>query len=208
MRIPMSMALLLLASPLCHAQQPEALPRDITELSPGLYLLTHRARLEGSVDAQLDAINRANDFARSQGGVAVPITGRFVQASLTLKVFQYQFRVMSREEAIAAKPVMADAVITVNNTGTCAPNAAVTALLPDLHGIEALAALDPLGRMPTLDVTTPSGAPQDASAAPNAFCLPGTLCTPSQQCLPGWECSPGMPPSPESTPITPPAPTG
>ena len=174
-------------------ESPSALPADILELSPDLYLLTHRARLQGAVDSQLAAIQRANEFAAQRGGVVVPIVGRFVQDGLTIKVYQYQFRVMSREQAAALRPVMADAVITVNDTGQCAPNPAVTALLPDLHGIGALNGLDLLARLPPPQSEDTS--PRKPKDEPGPICLPGNLCEPAQQCLPGWECKPGMPPS-------------
>jgi hypothetical protein len=206
MRMKWALVLMVLAVPMTQAQQsgdlrgepPGDLPRDITELSPDLYLLTHRARMEGEVDAQLGAINRANEFARSRGGVAVPLTGQLVQDSLTLKVYQYQFRVMSREQALAARPVLAAAVITVNNTGTCAPNAAVTALLPDLHGTRQLDGLDLLARLP--EPPSESTPATNRGETPGAICMPGTLCKPSQLCLPGWQCSPGTLPTPEPPP--------
>lgn len=203
MRTILALALLLTGSALVRAQEvPQTLPPDIVELSPDLYLLTNRARLEGAVDAQLDAFRRANEFAAQRGGVVVPIVGRMAQVGLTLKVFQYQFRVMSREQALALRPVLADAVITVNNSGQCAPNPAVQALLPDLHGIDALNHLDLLARLPR----PPADETGSPDQAPGTTCLPGQVCQPAQQCLPGWKCTPGMPPSQEPPPAsTPPA---
>lgn len=201
----MRIALVLLLCSLSVARAEESqrtLPADIIELSPDLYLLTHRGRLEGTLDVQHTAIQRANEFAAQLGGVAAPVVGRFVQVGLTLKVYQYQFRVMSREQAVALRPVMADAVITVNNTGQCSPNAAVTSLLPDLHGIRELHGLDLLARLPE------PPAEDDSPRMENkpAFCMPGQICEPAQQCLPGWQCSPGTTPSPE--PPAPAAPAG
>ena len=208
MRTPLVLVLLLLA-PLAWAAdspQSEAKYDDIVELSPDLYLLFYTARVETYVRLRMDAIERANAFAASKGGVAVPITGRFDNLSLTLKLYEYQFRVMSREAALAARPVLADAVITVNNTGQCAPNAAIASVLPDLHGIAALNRLDVLGRLPKVAELSMSSSPAPSpDAGPGTFCMPGQICQPAQQCLPGWECSPGMPPSMEPPkPVTPP----
>jgi hypothetical protein len=139
--------ILMLSGPLAQAAEPKKYD-DIVELAPDLYLLMYTARVETYVGLRVDAIERANAFAASRGGVAVPVAGHSETLSITLKLYEYQFRVMSREAAIAARPVLADAVITVNNTGQCAPNAAVATLLPDLHGIASLNGLDLLGRLP------------------------------------------------------------
>jgi hypothetical protein len=147
MRLPMVVALLALGSAQVRA--------DIIELSPNLYLLMRNTH--GSmVKAKLDTISEANEFAKSKGGVAVPVMWRVSSEGIMYRVAEYQFRVLSRDEALAARPSMADAVIAVENTGHCAPSPAVTALLPDLHGIESINGLDVLGRLPP-----PEAAPEE-----------------------------------------------
>jgi hypothetical protein len=170
-RTRMALVLLLLA-PLAQAATPPKY-NDIVELSPDLYLLMYTARVETYVRLRIDAIERANAFAATKGGVAVPVAGRVEVLSLTLKLYEYQFRVMSREAALAARPVLADAVISVNNTGQCSPNAAVASVLPDLHGIAALNGLDVLGRVPpapeleVISSPSPSPGPIPSPSAPD-----------------------------------------
>jgi hypothetical protein len=131
MRTRTAAVLLLLASPLAwtivHADNGRKFD-DIVELSPDLYLLMYTSRVDTYVGLRLDAIRRANDFAASKGGVAVPVMGRQSALGVALKLYEYQFRVMTADQARAAQPVLADAVIAVNNTGQCAPNAAVAAM--------------------------------------------------------------------------------
>jgi len=193
MRLPIVAALLALGSAQVRA--------DIIELSPNLYLLM-RTTHGSMVKAKLDTISEANEFAKSKGGVAVPVMWRVSSEGIMYRVAEYQFRVMSRDEALAARPSLADAVITVENTGHCAPSPAVTALLPDLHGIKSINSLDLLGRLP------PPEAPKDEQAMPGTLCQPGTVCTPEMQCLPGMQCTPGVPSMPlPPEPMAPPAST-
>jgi hypothetical protein len=203
MRMRTVMALLLLA-PLANAQEGRKFD-DIVEVSPGLFLLMYTARAETYVGLRLDAIRRANDFAASRGGAVVPVMGRQSGLGPVLKLYEYQFRVMSVDQARAAQPVLADAVITVNNTGQCAPGAAVGALwqgAPVPDGLRVVAAPMTFG---AFGMSTPDSAPAESSG-PGTFCLPGQICQPAQMCLPGWECSPGMPPSvAPPKPVTPPA---
>jgi hypothetical protein len=151
MRLPIVVALLALGSAQVRA--------DIIELSPNLYLLM-RTTHGSMVNAKLDTISEANEFAKSKGGVAVPVMWRVSSEGIMYRVAEYQFRVMSRDEALDARPSLADAVITVENTGHCAPSPAVTALLPDLHGIKSINSLDLLGRLP------PPEAQKDEQAKP------------------------------------------
>lgn len=195
---------LLLASAPSQAQEGRKF-EDIIELSPDLYLLMYTSRVETYVGLRMDAIRRANDFAASRGGVVVPVMGRQSALGVALKLYEYQFRVMSREEALAARPVLADAVITVNNTGQCTPGGTVAASLRTVSPAESLRLV--AGPVPMLGGATrpaPATAPVPDANGPGTICLPGQLCQPAQICLPGWECAPGMPPMPES-PSQPPA---
>jgi hypothetical protein len=199
MRMPIAVALLLLVCPSGHAEETSEYD-DIVQLSPDLYLLLYRARMEPYVTLRINAIKRANDFAASKGGVAVPVTGRYGALGITLKIFEYQFRVMSHEDAVAMRPVMADAVIAVNNTGQCSPNAAVATVLPDLRGIASLGQLDLLARLPRAAPEASAAPPPASDNGAGTLCLPGQICQPAQTCLPGWECNPGTLPSPTPSP--------
>src|SRR5687768_3920502 len=86
---------------------------DIIELSPNLYLLMRNTRGD-MVKAKMATISEANDFAKSKGGVAVPVTWRVSSESIMNRVEEYQFRVMSRDEALAARPTLSDAIVTVD----------------------------------------------------------------------------------------------
>ena len=209
MRTFMAVLLLLTAS-MAQAREGDEFD-DIVEMSPGLYLLLYQARLEPYVSLRLDAIRHANAFAASRGGVVVPVTGRFGERGLTLRVFEYQFRVMSHADAVAARPVMADAVIAVHSVGQCAPpaagvnEAAVAAAMQAPAGVRIVRGPGLLWRLP--DLQDDDAAPQGQDS-PGALCLPGQICQPAQLCLPGWQCSPGMPPMPEATPPAAPPPAG
>jgi hypothetical protein len=173
---------------------------DIVELSPDLYLLMYTSRVDTYVGLRLDAIRRANDFAASKGGVAVPVMGRQSALGVALKLYEYQFRVMTADQARAAQPVLADAVITVNNMGQCASNAAIAALGAVPADDELRVVGGPLGLPGMHSASTTMSADDSADDPPGAICLPGQLCRPSQLCLPGWQCSPGAPPVPETAP--------
>ena len=67
MRLSSVVALLALGSTQVRA--------DIIELSPNLYLLMRNMR-GNMVNAKLATINEANEFAKSKGGVAVPVMWR------------------------------------------------------------------------------------------------------------------------------------
>ena len=199
MRRNVVIALLLLAASLAQAQEGKKYD-DIIELSPDLYLLMYSSRVETFVGLRLDAIRRANAFAASRGGVVVPIMGRQSALGVTLKLYEYQFRVMSRADALAARPVLADAVITVNNTGQCAPNPAVAAALRQAPSPDELRLV--AGSLPTAGgLTFPASASPDSSApdtrGPGTVCLPGQICAPAQICLPGYDCTPGVPSMPD-----------
>ena len=202
MRIAIA-ALLLLISPLLLAEEK---PKDIVELSPDLYLLLYTSRVESLVDIKMNAITEANEFAAKRGGVAVPVAGQYSALGFNLKMYEYQFRVMSREQALASRPTLADAVITVNNTGQCAPNAAVTAALQTLSSPDELRLIATRLPLPG-GMALPMPPPDDSTTSspnngPGTICLPGQICNPAQICLPGWQCNPGAPPTPE--PPTPP----
>ena len=198
MRTRMALACWLLLSSPVFAEEPN--DDDIVELSPDLYLLMHTARAESYVGLRMDALRRANDFATRRGGVAVPVMGRHETLGFGLKLYEYQFRVMSVDQAKAAQPVLADAVITVNNIGQCAPNAAVAAML---HGAPAPEELRLIARRlspgSAESLPLPQSAPETTPDNDGAgtFCLPGQLCKPAQVCLPGWQCTPGTMPTPE-----------
>ena len=51
-----------------------------------------------------------------------------------LRDFEYQFRLMSRAEALAARPTLADVVVAVDGANTCGERAVptVAALMPEL----------------------------------------------------------------------------
>jgi hypothetical protein len=117
-----------------------AVNADVVELSPDLYLVIRMSRIEDAVAIKIGAITEANQFAASTGRVAVPLTGRWSQLGPILRQYEYQFRVMSRDEALAAKPMLADVVVAVDGADTCGNRAAptVAALLPELSKLAPL----------------------------------------------------------------------
>ncbi len=181
------------------------LPDDIVEISPDLFLLVQRTIRQNPADMQVAAIRRANEFAAKRGGVVVPISGDYGQFNIAQRVYRYQFRVTSREQALALQPVLSESLITVHNTGGCAPPGNAIAALGALAPEQTLrmVAVPPL-LIPGLG-SDPAG--PGSEPLPPAICFPGHICSPSQMCLPGWQCSPGMPPVPESAPVQPTPPT-
>jgi hypothetical protein len=179
MRVPLVVSLVfsLFASTTSLAQssfKSDRLPPGIIEISPDLFLLVHRyGRLENLLDVKLETLRRANDFAASRGGVVVPVL--LDSGPLTIRAYQYQFRVMSREQALALKPVLSESLITVHNSGNCAPDGNVIAALSSLNQREQqtlkLVALPPL-LMPGIGSVL--GGPDNESSPP-AFCLPGSM---------------------------------
>jgi hypothetical protein len=113
---------------------------DVVELSPDLYLVVRLSRVEDAAAIKIGAITEANQFAASAGRVATPLTGRLSQLGPILRQYEYQFRLMSREEALAAKPTLADVVVAVDGTDTCGKRVApvVAAMLPELGKLEPL----------------------------------------------------------------------
>jgi hypothetical protein len=113
---------------------------DVVELSPDLYLVIRMSRIEDAAAIKIGAISEANQFAASTGRVAAPLTGRLSQLGPILKQYEYQFRVMSRAEALAAKPMLADVVVAVDGADTCGKHSApaVAAMLPELIKLEPL----------------------------------------------------------------------
>ena len=197
MRMRTAVILLLLVSPLVQAQQSRQYD-DIVELSPDLYLLMYTSRVETYVSLRLDAIRRANAFAADKGGVAVPVMGRQSALGVALKLYEYQFRVLTADQARAAQPVLADAVIAVNNTGQCAPNAAMAAALRGSPIPEELRVVRGPSALPGMH--SDSATMTSEEDRPGTFCLPGQLCRPAQVCLPGWQCTPRTLPTTETPP--------
>jgi hypothetical protein len=113
---------------------------DVVELSPDLYLVIRHSRIEDATAIKIGAIAEARQFAASTGRVAVPVTGRLNQLGPILRQYEYQFRVMSRDEALAAKPTLADVVVAVDGADTCGNRAGptVAALLPELSKLAPL----------------------------------------------------------------------
>jgi hypothetical protein len=123
---------LLLAAPLASA--------DVVELSPDLYLAIRTSRVEDAVAIKVGAITEANQYAATTGRVAVPVTGRLSMLGPLLKAYEYQFRLMSRAQALEAKPTLADVVVAVNGVNACGEHAAsvVAALMPELSRTDEL----------------------------------------------------------------------
>jgi hypothetical protein len=111
---------------------------DVVELSPDLYLVIRSSRIEDAAAIKIGAITEARQFAASTGRVAVPLTGRLSQLGPILRQYEYQFRLMSRDEALAAKPTLADVVVAVDGGATCNSAPTVAALLPELSKLEPL----------------------------------------------------------------------
>lgn len=113
---------------------------QVIEIAPDLYLMNHTSRSDNAVDMKVAAITEATRFAASKGRVAVPVSGRFSQLGPLLKNYEYQFRLMSRDEALAAKPTLPDVVIGLTGDGTCAAGAspAIADLVPEMLKLEAL----------------------------------------------------------------------
>jgi hypothetical protein len=133
---------------------------DVVELSPDLYLVIRMSRIEDAGAIKIGAITEASQFAASTGRVAVPLTGRLTQVGPILKQYEYQFRLMSREDALAAKPMLADVVVAVDGASTCAKSAAptVAAMLPELSKLEPLkerGLLAAVEREPVMEDSTP-----------------------------------------------------
>jgi hypothetical protein len=138
---------------------------DIVELSPDLYLVVRLSRVEDAAAIKIGAITEANQFAASTGRVAAPLTGRLSQLGPILKQYEYQFRVMSREEALAAKPTLADVVVAVDGANTCGKLVAptVAATLPELIKLEPLSGR---GLLPVEERKTQVDEPMSVVAAP------------------------------------------
>ena len=155
MNTRIAVALLLVCAPLAKA--------DVVELSPDLYLVIRVSRIEDSVAIKVGAITEANKFAASTGRVPAPVTGRLTFLGPMQKQYEYQFRVMNHAEALAAKPTLADAVISIDGGGACTPAAshAVAAMVP---GMFSLAALRDRGDL----VTNEAEAEAEAKAAEEA----------------------------------------
>jgi hypothetical protein len=166
-------AMLLLAAPLAHA--------DVVELSPDLYLAIRTSRVEDAVAIKVGAITEANQYAATTGRVAVPVTGRLSMLGPLLKAYEYQFRLMSRAQALEAKPTLADVVVAVNGVNVCGERAApaVAALMPELSRIDVLrdrkllAANEPeeedeQDELPAPAQASPSPPPDNDSAPPPA----------------------------------------
>jgi hypothetical protein len=113
---------------------------DVVELSPNLYLVIRMSRVEDAVAIKIGAITEANQYAASSGMVATPVTGRLTFLGPILKEYEYQFRLMSRADALAAKPTLADVVVAVDGANTCGEHATqtVAALMPELSRLDTL----------------------------------------------------------------------
>jgi hypothetical protein len=134
MRMRIAVAVMLVCAPVLGIA-------DIVELSPNLYLVIRdRSRREEQSDYKIAVIDEANRFAASQKKVVAPIGSRLTWLGTYLKEFEYQFRLMSREEALAAKPTLADVVVAVNGINTCGERAApaVAMLMPELSKLEVM----------------------------------------------------------------------
>jgi hypothetical protein len=142
---------------------------DVVEIAPDLYLVVRQSRAENEIDLKVGAINEASKFAAGSSRVAVPISGRFVALGPLLKVYEYQFRVMSRDDALSARPILSEAVLHVAGAASCSP-AVTSALMHDLHRHPALARLDPLHRIPPPPMEPPP--PEESSPAESASPVP------------------------------------
>jgi hypothetical protein len=143
---------------------------DVVELSPNLYLAIRMSRVEDAVAIKIGAINEANQYAASSGMVATPVTGRLTFRGPMLKEYEYQFRLMSRADALAAKPTLADVVVAVDGANTCAEHATrtVAALMPELSKLDPLSERGLLAGQEQKKVEEPEPAP----AAPPAEVAP------------------------------------
>lgn len=132
MRMRIAVALAMVCAPMLAGA-------TIVELSPDLYLvIRERGRRESPETYKIAVIDEANRFAFSKGMVAAPISGRSTYGGSYLHEFEYQFQLMSRTEALAAKPTLADVVVAVDGVDTCGQHAAptVAALMPELSKLE------------------------------------------------------------------------
>ena len=118
---------------------------DVVELSPDLYLVIRMSR-EDVIAVKIGAIKEANEYAASVGRVAVPVVGRLTWFGPVLKEYEYQFRLMSRAQALAARPTLADVVVAVDGPNTCGSPASptVATLFPELSKLEPLSGLNVL----------------------------------------------------------------
>jgi hypothetical protein len=147
---------------------------DVVELSPDLYLVIRMSRVEDAVAIKVGAIDEANKFAASSGMVAAPVTGRLTSLGPLLKEYEYQFRLMSRADALEAKPTLADAVISIAGSDSCTPGAgrAVTAAVPALFSLQALRERGVLvtneaeAKAEEAKKTEPPATPEDAPPVP------------------------------------------
>ena len=120
---------------------------DVVEVAPDLYLAVRQSRVENEMEIKLGAIKEAHRFAADNGRVAVPIAGQAGVLGPLLKMYEYQFRLMTRDEALAARPILSEAVLHVAGQASCMPEAG-SALVHDLQTDPVLARLDPLRRLP------------------------------------------------------------
>ncbi|MEO8018077.1 MAG: hypothetical protein ABI769_09705 [Pseudomonadota bacterium] len=145
---------------------------EVVELAPDLYMVIRTTRAVDTVAVKIGAISEANEFAAKSGRVAVPVTSRLTMLGTMLKEYDYQFRVMTRADALAAKPVLADVVVAVG-TNSCGEQAArqVAAMMPDLSNRTELRDRD------LLAANDPNAADEDlrlaAASVPEAPANPG-----------------------------------
>ena len=105
MKRTVCIALLLAVAPFARA--------DLVEVAPDLYLLTRSGRFANHVEIKLAAIREANAFAKEKGRVALPVSGReyLPAGQFSPSIFEYQFRLVSEEEARRSRATLADVVI-------------------------------------------------------------------------------------------------
>ena len=106
--------------------------------------------------------------------VATPVTGRLTFLGPILKEYEYQFRLMSRADALAAKPTLADVVVAVDGANTCGAQAVptVAALMPELSKLDALGERGLLPGQPqkeNVEESEPTPAAPPPDAAPPAW---------------------------------------
>lgn len=98
---------------------------ELLEIAPDLYLLTRDGRFASRGDLKFAAIREAQQFAASKGMVAIPIARRELSdgAGFSVATYEYQFRLLRPEEAVARKATLAplaDVVITTTGKAEAA----------------------------------------------------------------------------------------
>jgi hypothetical protein len=173
---------------------------DMVELAPNLYLLIRDGRAQRASRLTLDTIREANEFARSKGMVAVPVSGRLIESpgAFELGLYEYQFRLMNPAEAQAQSATLAplaDIVIATTDVRGAATRATPAAARVDVSvlydGLNKLSLLRERGLISDREFET-----QKQQLFVPVFAIPEAAATATTPPLPPFEPDKNLPAAP------------